>query len=107
MSAESELIRIRMDETSNARIDRPSTESGGSAFVGKTKSDGNPYPTSANAFFPVESQGVLGTESAGSPGVLSGNGDTIYVFNIGSTKPPIGTTVLCEPVGNRTVMNYG
>jgi hypothetical protein len=107
MSAETELIRIRMDEDANARHDRPSTESGGVAFVGKTKSDGNPYPTSANAFFPVESQGVLGTESAGSAGVLTGNGDTIYVYNIGSTKPPIGTTVLCEPTQYRTVMNYG
>lgn len=64
------------------------------------------YPATAAVYYACETQGILGAEAEGGPGVLSTNGDTVYAFNLGSGVPPQGTPVVLTFVGNRWVFRH-
>jgi hypothetical protein len=65
------------------------------------------YPTTANVFYGLIPQALLGTESEGAAGVLTPGTIHIFGLNLGASVPPPGTQVLAEYVGNRWVFRYG
>jgi hypothetical protein len=78
---------------------------GNVSCVVKTKT-GAGYPTAASAFYPVETQDVTGTETAGSAGVYGGRGDTFHAYNLGTAIPPNGSPLIVTYVSNRWVFRF-
>ena len=64
------------------------------------------YPTSAQSYYACTPQAILGTEVEGGAGVLTPVGSTFFALNLGTTVPPVGTSVIATHVGSRWVFRY-
>jgi hypothetical protein len=60
-----------------------------------------------NTFATFEIQTVLGTETDGSTGTLSGTGVMIKAMNLGGTTPAAGAAVICHRTNYRWAFRYG
>ena len=65
------------------------------------------YPTAAGSVFACHPVGLGGTEDEGDVATQTEDtSETVYVFNLGSTVPPTGTTLIAHAVGGRWVTRY-
>jgi hypothetical protein len=65
------------------------------------------YPTAAGAFYASNPTEIDGSEVEG--GAAAYTADTtqvVYVLNVGSQVPPVGTRVIVHAVGGRWVFRY-
>jgi hypothetical protein len=60
-----------------------------------------------NTFATFEIQAVLGTETDGSTGTLSGTGVMIKAMNLGGSTPAVGTAVICHRTNYRWAYRFG
>lgn len=105
-----------VDEALKLRLDRDDDEAtatqapgpgpaGAITRVGITKTVAT-YPTTAGAFYAMQSAGVMGAQVEGGAGIVTGKGDTWYALNLGSAIPPVGTKVLCTFIKYRWVFRH-
>ena len=104
--AETELIRIRQEEETQALAQGAPCEPGSTSWVGKTVTV-TTYPTSASAFYAVQREAVSGSEVEGGAATVGNAGGIDLVYNIGASIPAVNTLVLVTSVPNRLVMQYG
>jgi hypothetical protein len=64
------------------------------------------YPASAHAFYACKIHEPGGNEVEGGAGTLSDTGVVIYAYNLGSSKPPVGTALLAVQAGDRWVLVF-
>jgi hypothetical protein len=103
---EARLLRLRESALFDEFKDnRPDFVAGSLSLLARTKVL-HSYPTLASCYFACEPLAVLGTETEGGPGVVSGNSTTFFALNLGSTIPPSGTQIVVTNVGNRWVFRY-
>jgi hypothetical protein len=79
----------------------------GSAAVLVTTTTVSTYPTAAASFYASNPTEIDGSEVEG--GAASYTADTtkvVYVLNVGTQVPPIGTRVVAHAVGGRWVFRY-
>ena len=101
--------RIRMDDGASldeiTRDDQPSADHGSPCIVGVTTTV-TTYPTTAQRFYAITVQAILGTETEGGAGTVTARSGRIYALNLGSSIPPNGTKVVCDFVPYRWVFRY-
>jgi hypothetical protein len=103
-----DAIRLRIQDASLtdslSQVERdPSL--GMPCLVAQTKVQSR-YPTSAQVFYACSPLMVLGQEVEGGTGTLTAGSATFYALNLGSTVPPVGTSVLTTFVESRWVFRY-
>lgn len=99
-------LRRRQDEADDAAARHVGLDdSGAPCLVGKTATV-TTYPTTAGRFFAVTPHDVTGTESEGSTGTVTATAGRFYALHIGTTIPPVGTTVVCVHLAHRWAFQY-
>src|SRR4051812_48150406 len=103
---ESRVLRSRHSNLSD-RLDASKAEppSGSLSMVVRTTTK-TTYPTTANVYYACLPVDVGGTEDEGQSSPLSGGAGFIYVLNLGTTIPPVGTNLIAESVGGRWTTQY-
>jgi hypothetical protein len=105
--ADSRIERERQKALSGV-VDRVAPFSAnGSAALLVTTTTVSSYPTSAASFFASNPTEIDGSEVEG--GAASYTADAtqvVYVLNVGTQIPPIGTRVVAHAVGGRWVFRY-
>ncbi|MHC5537748.1 hypothetical protein ACYOEI_05890 [Singulisphaera rosea] len=103
-----EAARLRIDDQSQVdqatRSDQPAPED--SPFVVCVTSHKTTYPTTAQVFYWVVPQAVLGTETEGGAASFSNDGGGFFAANLGDSVPPEGTKVECQRVPHRWIFRY-
>lgn len=64
------------------------------------------YPTVAQSFYAAFPVTIGGTEGEGSAFTKTPDTTPIYVANIGTAIPPVGTYLVANPVDGRAVVAY-
>jgi len=65
------------------------------------------YPTSAAEFYACNPQQITGSVTEGATPTFVADASTIiYVLNVGTAVPPVGTTLVVHSVGGRWVFRY-
>ena len=105
--ADSRIERERQKALSGV-VDRVTPFSAdGSASLLVTTTTVSTYPTSAASFFASNPTEIDGSEVEG--GAASYTADAtqvVYVLNVGTLIPPVGTRVVAHAVGGRWVFRY-
>lgn len=92
------------DAIDNAKASHPNACK--DCFVGQTTYVSS-YPTSAQSFFAVIPCDVNGDETEGGTATLVPRANTIlFALNVGTSTPPVGTTITVFSVGGRNVFRY-
>jgi hypothetical protein len=105
--ADSRIERERQKALSGV-VDRVAPfSSDGSTSLLVTTTKVSTYPTSAASFFASNPTEIDGSEVEG--GAASYTADTtqvVYVLNVGTQIPPVGTRVVAHAVGGRWVFRF-
>jgi hypothetical protein len=105
--ADSRIERDRQKALSGV-VDRVAPfAAGGSTALLVTTTTMSVYPTSAASFYATNPTEIDGSEVEG--GAASYTADTtkvVYVLNVGTQVPPVGTSLVAHAVGGRWVCRY-
>jgi len=105
---DSEARRLRIDDKDRlddlARGEQPPVT--GSLSLVAVTTVVSAYPTGVGQFFACTPQGVLGTETEGTAGVISPLAGVVYALLLGSAVPPLGTKVVLTKPDHRWVFRY-
>lgn len=110
-SANEMRVQRRRQEDLEAEIGRSrqyGPDNGCEVLLGRTTAaaDGG-YPAAAQAFYSVEVLLAGGTETEGSPAVLTDLGYALLAANVGTAIPPVGTLVRVDDIPQgRYVFTY-
>ncbi len=103
---EAAQLRRRMAAMSDLIVSLPHrTESGNPALAVRTRTK-TTYPTVPSAYYSCFPLAVTGDEVEGGPATLTVAVEDLYVFNVGTVIPPVGTDLLATFVDNRWVVRY-
>jgi len=64
------------------------------------------YPTSAGVFYAANTIEIDGAETEGTAASYTAQSGIVYILNVGSQIPPLGTRVVAHAVGGRWVFRY-
>lgn len=107
MIDEARTLRRRHDELTEDAERHFGHGDGGSVSLLVQTATKTTYPTSAGAYYYCEAVTATGTESEGSSGTLTADSSsTLYVFNVGSAVPPVGTNLVATFEDYRWVFRY-
>lgn len=65
------------------------------------------YPAAAGSYFWCEIMRVSGDPVEGGTISYGGTGQHLYAYNLGTTRPPVGTKTLARQAGGRWFINHG
>lgn len=105
--SDTEATCLRLDDQS--QVDGASRHHAApedSPFVVCATSHKSTYPTTAQAFYWVVPQAVLGTEVEGGAATFGAAGGGFLALNLGDAVPPEGTKVACQFAPHRWVFRY-
>jgi hypothetical protein len=101
------ILRARHDDLADL-VDRivPFSSDGSAALLVQTTTVTS-YPTTAGAFYASNPIEIDGNEVEGSAASYTADvTQLVYVLNVGTQVPPVGTRVVVHAVGGRWVFRY-
>jgi hypothetical protein len=79
----------------------------GQAAILVTTTTVNSYPAKAGAFFASNPTEIDGSEvEGGAAAFIADQSQFVYVLNVGTQVPPVGTRAVAHAVGGRWVFRY-
>ena len=104
--SESVKLRLEDDELADEQTRRPQVVSQCCPCLIVETATQTTYPTTAGRFFHCKIVSVLGTETEGGNATYDVSTNTVKVYHLGATIPPVGTKLLAFFVPYRWVARY-